>query len=147
MKTRIQQHNLLPIRSPWLIASRLLIAAVFLAGAFFNAFVTLRAPAIELGRLIDLSPLAFIRDLARGIAIPYATPFVIAVILFEISMAVSVLLRIKVRRRAYMVSLAFFLVLMPLIGWYAVSNLVWALPALGLLCYDRPDTTTASHAP
>ncbi len=140
MTTRTPQRDKQQTRSPWLLPGRLLIAAVFLAGAVFNFFVTLRAPAVELGRLIDLSPLPFIQELARCIAIPYATIFVILIILFEVSIATSVLLGVRVRRCAYIASLLFFLVLAPLIGWYAVSNLIWALPALILLHYDKPET-------
>lgn len=136
------QHNPPQTRSHWLIVGRLLIAVVFFAGACYNFLVTLRAPVIELGRLIDLSPLAFIRELARSIALPHATLFVIGILLFEVSIAVSVLLPVTVRRCAYTASLAFFWMLAPLIGWYAVSNLIWALPALALLHYDRPDTST-----
>ena len=137
-----QQHLSTQTGSRWLIVGRLLISMVFFIGACYNFFVTLRAPVIELGRLIDLSPLAFIRELARSIALPHATIFVIVILLFEISIAVSVLLRVAIRRRAYAASLAFFLILAPLIGWYAVSNLIWALPALVLLYYDRPKLDT-----
>lgn len=137
MATTTRHRDRRQTKSPWLIAGRLLIAAMFLGGALFNAFVTLRAPASELGRLINLSPLPFIRELARGIAIPHATIFVMVVILFEAIIAVSLFLRLRVRQYAYVSSLVFFLVLAPLIGWYAVSNLIWALPALALLCYDK----------
>lgn len=136
------QSNPPQTRSRWLIVGRLLIAVVFFVGACYNFLVTLRAPVLELGRLIDLSLLAFIRELVRSIVLPHATLFVIGILLFEVSIAVSVLLRVAVRRRAYAASLAFFLALAPLIGWYAVSNLIWVLPALMLLHYDRPDTST-----
>ncbi len=140
-----QQHNPPQTKSRWLIVGRLFIALVFFIGACYNFLVTLRAPVIELGRLIDLSPLAFIRELVRSIALPHATLFVIGILLFEVSVAVSVLLPIMVRRCAYAASLAFFWMLAPLIGWYAVSNLIWALPALVLLHYDKPDMS--SRAP
>lgn len=139
-----QLDNPQQARSVWLIVGRLLIAVVFAVGACYNFLVTLRAPVIELGRLIDLSPLAFVRELARSIALPHATIFVIGVLLFEASVAVSVLLRVAVRRRAYAASLAFFLMLAPLIGWYALSNLIWALPASVLLHYDRPKLDTGA---
>jgi hypothetical protein len=137
MTKMAEQNGIRRKRSPWLTAGRLLLVFVFFAGALYNLFVTLRAPAVELGRLIELSPLAFIRELASSVVLPYAGAFVIIVILFELSIAISVLLRVRVRRRAYMASLVFFVILLPLIGWYALSNLIWALPVLGLIRYDR----------
>jgi len=115
---------------------------VFVVRACYNFLVTLRAPVIELGRLIDLSPLAFVWEIARSIALPHAAIFVIGILLIEAAVAVSVLLYVTVRRRAYAASLAFFLMLAPLIGWYALSNLIWALPALVLFYYDRPKPDT-----
>ena len=125
-------------KSTGLIAGRLFLALVFLAGATYNSFVTLKAPATELGRLIDLAPLTVIRDLANSLVIPHATLFAIGVIIFEVSVAVGFLLPVVIRRRAYVASLAFFVVLIPLIGWYALTNLIWAIPALVLLRKEDP---------
>jgi uncharacterized membrane protein YphA (DoxX/SURF4 family) len=126
-----------PIRSHWLLAGRLFLALVFFAGASYNAFVTLRAPVAELGRLIDLCPVTFLRWLASRIAMPHPSAFTLLVIFFEFSVAVLALLGVTARRRAYVASLVFFVVLTPLIGWYALSNLIWALPTLILFRYDR----------
>jgi uncharacterized membrane protein YphA (DoxX/SURF4 family) len=131
------------IGSHLLLAGRLFLALVFFAGASYNAFVTLRSPVTELGRLIDLCPAAFIRELAIRMAMPYPSVFTLIVILFEISVAVSALLGVTARRIAYIASLAFFVVLAPLIGWYSLPNLIWALPALLLFHYDRSDTPTS----
>jgi hypothetical protein len=129
--------------SRWIAAGRGLLAVVFLAGATYNGVITLRSPAAELGRLIALSRLPIVRDLAGHIALTSPTLFVLLVMLLEVAIAVSSLLPGVVRRAGYVAALAFFCVLAPLIGWYALTNLVWAVPAVALLRYDRPAASGA----
>ena len=109
----------------------------FLAGASYNALVTLRAPALELQGLIALSPLPLFRGIATRAAMPHATLFTGLVILFEASVGLSRLAPAFVRRVAYLGALAFFVVLAPLVSWYGLTNLVSAIPAVMLLRYDR----------
>lgn len=134
---RAEQSDKRISKSPLLITGRLFLALVFSAGATYNLFVTLREPDKELGLLIELSPLKFINEIASRILMPHATMFIIMIILFEAAIAVSVFLPVTARLRAYVAALVFFLVLIPLIGWYALTNLIWALPALVLLNVDR----------
>jgi len=111
---------------------------VFLAGALYNIRVTLRSPGSELERLVDLSPVSFYRALAERVTLLHPRVFVLGTILFELAIASSVLLAPAWRRPAYVAALLFFLVLVPLIGWYGLTNVIWAVPAALLLRYDRP---------
>ena len=120
-------------RSRWIVIGRALLALAFLAGASYNGLVTLGAPAQELQSLITLSPLARYRELAKLVATPQPTLFTAAVILFEVSVGLSVFTQAPFRRLGYLGALAFFVVLAPLVGWYGLTNLAWAVPALLLL--------------
>jgi hypothetical protein len=125
------------VTSRWIASGRGVLALTFLAGASYNALVTLRAPALELQRLIALSPLPLLRGIATRVAMPHSILFIGLVILFEASVGLSVLAPVFVRRLAYLGALAFFVVLAPLVIWYGLTNLVWAVPAVMLLRYDR----------
>jgi hypothetical protein len=70
-------------------------------------------------------------------AIRHPSLFTGLVILFEVLVGISVLANSSTRRIGYVAALVFFLVLAPLIGWYGLANLVWAVPTLMLLRYDR----------
>ena len=138
--------RVLPLPCPRCVtAARVVLALILLAGASYNGLVTLRAPAFELARLIALSPFSFVRDLATAVAMPHPTAFVLLVVVFEVAIAGSVLLTVSVRRGGYAACLLFFVVLAPLIGWYGLSNLTWAVPAVLLLRYDRSATEEPSR--
>ncbi|MCC7308901.1 MAG: hypothetical protein IT173_15155 [Acidobacteria bacterium] len=125
-------------RSRSLVIGRGMLALVFLIGACYNALVTLHAPALELQRLTALSPLARYREFATLAATPHPTFLIVCVILFEVSVGLSMFARTELRRLGYLGALGFFVVLAPLLGWYGLTNLSWAVPALLLLRYDRP---------
>jgi hypothetical protein len=124
-------------RSLWTAAGRTLVGLAFVAGASYNLLVTLRAPAGELRRLVALSPLAAYRRLAGHLALGHPAGFVVTVILLEFAIAVSMVLPRRWRRCGYVTALAFFVVLVPLLGWYALTNVLWAVPDALLFHYDR----------
>jgi hypothetical protein len=132
------------VGSRWIAVGRGILALTFLAGASYSVLVTLRAPVIELQGLIALSPLPLIRLIATRVAIPHATLFTVMVVLFEVSVGLSMLAPLFVRRVAYLGALAFFVVLIPLVSWYGLTNLVWAVPVVGLLRHDRADRRVAA---
>ena len=123
-------------RTRWLVAARIFLALVFVAGASYKGLMTLRAPATELQRLIALSPVSAYGELASRLAMPHPTFFVLLTLLFEVGVAFSVLLALPARRAGYGAALPFFIVLAPLIGWFGLTNLTWAVPTLVLLRYD-----------
>ena len=127
---------------PLALAGRMLLALVFLAGAAFNALVTLRNLE-SLRGFADLAMLDVLRQLILEWVLPYATPFVFLLIAFEATVAVLLLARGAAVRLALLAVLAFCVVLIPILREFGLATLPCLALSLTLLRHEYPETVGA----
>lgn len=123
---------------PLALAGRILLALAFLAGAAFNALMTLRDPQ-SLRGFADLAMLDVLRRFILEWVLPYAIPFVFLLIAFEATVGVLLLVRGAAVRLALLAALAFYVVLIPVLREYGLANLPFLVLALTLLRHEYPE--------
>jgi hypothetical protein len=129
-----------PRAGRWATAGRFGLAIYFfLMGAGVNVFIMLPAAEANYDGLAKLSwpHFAWIPEL---ISATFAVPFTIALIAWEIALAVLLLSRGLAVRVALWAALFQVLALAPFLGWYEVPNLATAVLVGALLTRDHDRT-------
>ena len=123
---------------PWATAGRLSLGVYFLLMAVVNIVVTLPNANATYNGLARLSwpHFAWVPELISG---PFAVPFTIVLVAWEIALGVLLLSCGRAVRVALWAALFQVLALAPFLGWYEVANLATAVLVATLLTrtHDR----------
>jgi hypothetical protein len=128
-----------PIAGKWRNAARIAFGGFFVAMATYNATVVLPDAAASYTNIANNLAWPGFDWLMLHLVVPAAVPFTVALIAFEVGVAVLVLSKGRRVRVGLLAAIAFMIGLAPLMSWYELGNVPLVAWALALLArdYDR----------
>lgn len=121
---------------PWTTAARLAFGGFFLAMAAYNAVVV--APhAADAYRGVAAVAWPGVDRLVLDLVVPWATPLAVALVVFEVGVAVLVLSAGRAVRVGLVAAVVFMIALAPLMSWYELANVPLVALALVLLTREH----------
>lgn len=118
---------------------RLLVGFGFLAAAVGNSLFFLPDAEEQLESMLELTLFDWYRDVFDAVVMPAPTLWVGVLAAYELAAGLLILSRRRAVDVGLGMAVTFMLAIVPLIGWYSLTNLVTALVPAALLFrrYDR----------
>jgi hypothetical protein len=123
----------------WRTGARIALGSYFAAMAAVNVLVTLRDTEGVYRGLAELSWPGF-AWIPQYLAQPIGGPFTIALIVWELGVAVLLLAKGRLVRLGLIAALLQLVALAPFLGWYELPNVVTAVLVVALLQRDHEST-------
>lgn len=125
-----------PPAGRWQTAARVAFGVFFLAMAVYNAVVVVPHAADAYRGVAGVSWPGVDR-LVLDLVVPVAQPLAVALVVFELAVAVLVLAAGRAVRAGLVAAVVFMVALAPLMSWYELANIPLIAVALVLLTRDH----------
>ncbi len=119
-------------------AVRLLAGALFVIASVGNALGFLPDAERLLADMLELTLFGWYRDLFEAAVMAAPTFWVAVLSLYELTAGLLMLHRDRAVRAGLVMGIVFMLGIVPLIGWYSLTNLVTVLPLVALTFFGYP---------
>ena len=126
------------VAGPLASTLRLLAGALFVVASVGNALGFLPDAERLLADMLELTLLGWYRDLFDAVVMWNATFWVALLSVYELSVGLLMLHRGRAVRIGLGMAIVFMLGIVPLIGWYSLTNLVTVIPLVVLIFFSYP---------